>query len=282
MDYLLIGKIRWLQGRGRVEPGAGEPGAHPDRARRTAPTTRWQQPIDAALTDVFAVQADIAAKVADALGVVLGDSARRELTVKPTESLAAYDEFLKGEAASQEMKADQAGLRRAIAFYQRAVALDSTFAQAWSQLSRARTSLYSNGVPDPALGDAARVAAERARAAQAERSAGLSGRRRFLRERQPDRQRAGRGGVRAGTPARARTTWTCSARLAIAETSLGRWDGVRRAARARLAARSALGHGGAPAGDGAHLPPALRRRRLGGRPGDRARADQPRRSSRSR
>jgi hypothetical protein len=42
----------------------------------TPPTTRWQQPIDAALTDVFAVQADIAAKVADALGVVLGDSAR--------------------------------------------------------------------------------------------------------------------------------------------------------------------------------------------------------------
>jgi hypothetical protein len=62
------------------------------------------------------------------------------------------------------MKADQAGLRRAIGFYLRAVSLDSTFAQAWSQLSRARTSLYSNGVPDPALGDAARVAAERARA----------------------------------------------------------------------------------------------------------------------
>ena len=62
------------------------------------------------------------------------------------------------------MKADQAGLRRAIAFYQRAVSLDSTFAQAWSQLSRARTSLYSNGVPDPALGEAARAAVERARA----------------------------------------------------------------------------------------------------------------------
>ena len=37
--------------------------------------------------------------MADALGVALGDSARRELTAKPTESLAAYDEFLKGEAA---------------------------------------------------------------------------------------------------------------------------------------------------------------------------------------
>ena len=54
------------------------------------------------------------------------------------------------------MKADNAGLRRAIAYYERAVRLDSTFAEAWSQLSRARTSLYSNGVPDSALGEAAR------------------------------------------------------------------------------------------------------------------------------
>ncbi|MFL5448463.1 MAG: BTAD domain-containing putative transcriptional regulator [Gemmatimonadales bacterium] len=162
VNYLLVGKIRWLRGpaglsRVRVSPELIhlDPGA--------APTTRWQQPIDAALTDVFAVQADIAGKVADALGVVLGDSTRRELTVKPTESLAAYDEFLKGEAASQGMKADQAGLRRAIGYYQRAVSLDSTFAQAWAQLSRARTSLYSNGIADRALADSARAAAERAR-----------------------------------------------------------------------------------------------------------------------
>ena len=52
---------------------------------------------------MFQVQADIATKVADALGVALADSARRELTAKPTENLAAYDEYLKGEAASQAM-----------------------------------------------------------------------------------------------------------------------------------------------------------------------------------
>jgi tetratricopeptide (TPR) repeat protein len=62
------------------------------------------------------------------------------------------------------MKADNAGLRRAIAYYERAVELDSSFAEAWSQLSRARTSLYSNAVPDSALGEGARTAAERARA----------------------------------------------------------------------------------------------------------------------
>jgi tetratricopeptide (TPR) repeat protein len=165
VDYLLVGKIRWQRG----AAGSSRVRVNPELIRFTShapPTTRWQHPIDAALTDVFAVQGDIAGKVADALGVVLGDSARRELTVKPTESLAAYDEFLKGEAAAQGMKADQAGLRRAIGYFERAVSLDSTYVQAWGQLSRARTSLYSNGVPDQPLADSARTALERARRLQ--------------------------------------------------------------------------------------------------------------------
>jgi tetratricopeptide (TPR) repeat protein len=97
--------------------------------------------------------------------VALADSARQALTIKPTENLAAYDEYLKGEAASQAMTvSDLPSLRRATAFYERAVALDSTFALAWARLSRAKTSLYGNGVPAPELGEQARLAAERARA----------------------------------------------------------------------------------------------------------------------
>jgi DNA-binding SARP family transcriptional activator/TolB-like protein len=234
VDYLLVGKIRWLRGaagssRVRVSPELIRlvPGA--------APTTRWQQPIDAALTDVFAVQADIATKVADALGVVLGDSVRRELTAKPTESLAAYDEFLKGEAASQGMKADQAGLRRAIGFYERAVSLDSTFAEAWCQLSRARTSLYSNGVPDPALGEAARVAAERARALRPGDPLAYLAAGDFYGSINPvDNERAVAAygqGLRL-----APDDVDLLGALAMAETSLGRWDG----APARLARASRL------------------------------------------
>jgi TolB-like protein len=161
VSYLLVGKIRWQKGTG----GSSRVQVSPELVRiapGTAPTTRWQQPFDASLTDVFQVQADIAAKVAGTLDVLLGDSTRRELIAAPTASLAAYDEFLKGEAASQGMKAENAGLRRAIGFYQRAVGLDSTFVDAWSQLSRARTSLYSNGVPDTTLAQEARLAAERA------------------------------------------------------------------------------------------------------------------------
>jgi len=161
-DYLLTGTVRWEKSGGtsrvRVTPELVD--ARPGQAARS----KWGQQFDASLTDVFQVQADIATKVADALGVALADSARREITARPTENLAAYDEYLKGEAASQGMTVvDPPSLRRAIGFYERSVALDSTFAPAWARLSHARSRLYNNGVPDPALGEQARLAAERAR-----------------------------------------------------------------------------------------------------------------------
>jgi serine/threonine protein kinase/tetratricopeptide (TPR) repeat protein len=163
-DYLLTATVQWEKTPGgpsrvRVSPELVqvEPGA--------APTTKWQQGFDASLTDVFQVQADIATKVASALNVALGDRARHELAAKPTENLAAYDAFLKGEAASQAMAAvDPASVRRAIGLYQQAVALDSAFVPAWAQLARARASLYFNGTPNPALAAEARQAAERAQA----------------------------------------------------------------------------------------------------------------------
>ena len=161
-DYLLTGTVRWEKSGGasrvRVSPELVD--ARPGQPARS----KWGEQFDASLTDVFQVQADIATKVADALGVALADSARREVIAKPTENLAAYDEYLKGEAASQAMAVqDPPSLRRAIGFYERAVALDSTFAIAWARLSHARTRLYTNSVPDPALGEQARMAAERAR-----------------------------------------------------------------------------------------------------------------------
>ena len=49
---------------------------------------------------------------------------------------------------------DPASLRRAIGFYEQAVALDSAFVPAWAQLARARAVLYTNGTPTPELASA--------------------------------------------------------------------------------------------------------------------------------
>jgi serine/threonine-protein kinase len=99
----------------RVDPGA-------------APITRWQQPFDASLTDVFQVRRTSRRKWPVRSTWRWGDSVRHELAAKPTENLAAYDAYLKGEAVSQGMAAgDPASLRRAIGFYQQATDLDPGF-----------------------------------------------------------------------------------------------------------------------------------------------------------
>ena len=63
-------------------------------------------------------------------------------------------------------------LQQAARLYQQAVTLDSTFVEAWSQLSRTRSLLYANGTPDPAMGAAARAAADRAVALAPDRPEG--------------------------------------------------------------------------------------------------------------
>jgi tetratricopeptide (TPR) repeat protein len=115
------------------------------------------------MTDVFKVQGEVAEQVAEELGVALADSTRRELATRPTQNLAAYDVFLRGEAAALGPgRFDPASLRAAIPLYARAVALDSGFAMAWAQLSVARSFLYVNAGPTPELKLQARAAAERA------------------------------------------------------------------------------------------------------------------------
>ena len=161
-EYLLTGTVRWE----KHPDGTSRVRVSPELVRVTpgaAPTMKWQHAFDAALTDVFQVQADIAGQVAQALNVALGDSVKHELAAKPTQDLRAYDAFLRGEAASQGMSVfDPPSLRRAIAAYEQAVALDSTFSQAWAQLARAHATLYFVGVITPAGAEAARHAAERA------------------------------------------------------------------------------------------------------------------------
>jgi len=171
-DYLLTATVRWEKTAGsgsRVRVTTELADVGPGHA----PRTRWQEPFEASLTDVFQVQAEIASKVASALDLALGDSARHELATRPTANLTAYDAYLKGEAASQSVSAaDAASLRRAVGFYEQAVALDSTFVPAWAQLSRARAYLYGNWIPTPELATQTRLAAERARALGPDRPEG--------------------------------------------------------------------------------------------------------------
>jgi TolB-like protein/Tfp pilus assembly protein PilF len=158
--YLLTATVRWQKGGGanrvQVSPELVE------IRESEAPASKWQQPFDANLTDVFQVQSEIASKVAQALGAALGSSEEKRLSEKPTQNLAAYDAFLKGQEIRNSGATDPASLRKEIGFYEQAVALDPGFAQAWAGVSGSSSLLYGNSIPTPALAKRAREAAEKA------------------------------------------------------------------------------------------------------------------------
>ena len=155
VDYLLIGKVRW----------AGAPGATrrvqvvPELIDGKTGATTWQQPFDAAMTDVFQMQTSIASQVAGALGAVLGSADQAELAARPTSNAAAYDLYLKGRAIVSNAAAAQ---REAAGYFEQAVALDSGFADAWALLGAALTSVYANGTREQAVGRRAKETIDRA------------------------------------------------------------------------------------------------------------------------
>jgi serine/threonine-protein kinase len=161
-DYLLSGTVQWEKagggpGRVRVRPEL----VAVDGGR--APRTRWGEQFDVAVTDVFDMQTDIAERVAVRLDLALADSVSRRIAVPPTASLQAYDAYLRGLHLDEEQyAADPATVRRAIRYFEQAVALDSTFALAWARLAGSRAWLYGNTMPTREVMDQAQAAAERA------------------------------------------------------------------------------------------------------------------------
>jgi eukaryotic-like serine/threonine-protein kinase len=158
--YLLVGRVRWE----KLPGGQSRVRVSPALIDASTGTDKWEQPFDAPLTDVFEVQGDIAGRVVQAVGVALNGNTRENLTERPTDNLAAYDAFLRGEAADDLSNGDPTAIQQAIRQYVQAVTLDSTFAPAWARLSQAYAILSFNVGHTIARADSAHLAAERARA----------------------------------------------------------------------------------------------------------------------
>jgi TolB-like protein/Tfp pilus assembly protein PilF len=104
----------------------------------------WADTYDRKLTDIFAVETEIAKSVADSLRAKLTGTEEQALAVKPTSNPEAYDAYLRGLAAETEMLLSVYPLQKAISFYKRAVQLDPKFVIAWARLSRMYSLLYSS------------------------------------------------------------------------------------------------------------------------------------------
>jgi serine/threonine-protein kinase len=157
--YLLTGNVRWA----KLPDGTSRVQVRPQLVDAASGVERWGQAFDASVSDVFQVQADIASQVVHALNVTLGTLEQQAVVARPTQSLPAYEAYLKGEAVSAGLTRIESGtLRQAVSWYERAVNLDSTFVQAWLQLTRAHAILYVRGFdPTPSRKAQVHSAAER-------------------------------------------------------------------------------------------------------------------------
>ncbi len=229
--YLLTGTVRWAKTAG----GASRVQVSPELVEISgdkAAASIWQQPFDASLTDVFQVQGEIAAKVADAMQVALGGTAKAALADVPTQNPAAYDAYLRGEAA-RNLSSTVNQQREAAAHYDQAVALDPGFATAWARVSTTSSGLYYNGVPTRSLAQRAREAAERAIALAPEKAdphIAMGTYQQFVLK-NPERALAELEIARRVAPGDAAVL----RRLADVDRDLGRWDDARRNAEAAYA-----------------------------------------------
>jgi TolB-like protein len=159
--YLVTGTVRWAKQQGGVSRVLVAPELVAMRAN-AAPATEWSERFDAPVTDVFRVQADIAGRVAQALGLRLGGAEAQQLAARPTSDIVAYDAYLRAEEFTRRLESGEYGATdSAIKYYREAVGRDSNFARAWAKLAGAQSVNFINaGRP---AGDAAPIHATLAR-----------------------------------------------------------------------------------------------------------------------
>jgi len=117
----------------------------------------WSETYDRTLDDVFALQDEIARTIAEKLKVELGVAP--EVTGR-TANIDAYKLYLQGNYHLYQY--DEPNLRRAIVFFEQALALDPNYARAWAGIANAWTMLADEYVRPLEAYPQARRAAEKA------------------------------------------------------------------------------------------------------------------------
>jgi serine/threonine protein kinase/ribosomal protein L40E len=121
----------------------------------------WANDYGRDVTDVFAIQSDLAQKIAEALQAKLSPGEKSRLTRKPTENGEAYLAFVQAHNLSGALE-DPAKLKQSEQLYQRAVDLDPNFALAIARYSKLESWLVHDGDRSPERRNKARRLAQRA------------------------------------------------------------------------------------------------------------------------
>ena len=106
----------------------------------------WAQTYDRDLADVFAIQSEIAQKIADQLQAKLSPKEKSAISERPTSDLAAYDLFLRAKELIYDGDVNPSRLRddlfKAVQLLDQALARDPAFLLAHCWLAYAHDSIY--------------------------------------------------------------------------------------------------------------------------------------------
>ena len=120
----------------------------------------WSERFDREMQDVFEVQDEIARKIAEALRIKLTPQEKEALAAKPTESLPAYDHYLRGRSYARRLTRQD--LEFSLQMFNDAVALDPDFALAHASIANVCAYFFCHYDREAAWIDRARAASEKA------------------------------------------------------------------------------------------------------------------------
>jgi TolB-like protein/Flp pilus assembly protein TadD len=117
----------------------------------------WAEDYDRDLTDVFAIQTDLAQKIAFALQAKLSANEKARLDRRPTQDLDAYLLYVQAHDYANRPDRFRETSLKAEELFERAIKLDPKFAAAFAGLSMAQSWLYHSFEPTPARREKARL-----------------------------------------------------------------------------------------------------------------------------
>src|SRR5881392_1773173 len=122
----------------------------------------WAEDYDRDLTDVFAIQTDLARRIASALQAKLSPNEKARLDRRPTQNPDAYLLFVQAHDYASRRDIFHATSLKAEPLFEQAVKLDPNFALAFAGLSMVESWLYHSSDPVPARREKARLNADEA------------------------------------------------------------------------------------------------------------------------
>src|SRR5882757_9383649 len=132
----------------------------------------WAEDYDRDLTDVFAIQTDLAQKIASALQAKLSPTEKARLDHRPTQNADAYLLFVQAHDYANRRDMFNDTSLKAIPLFEQAIKLDPTFALAFAGLSMLQSWIYHSSDPNPAWREKARLNADEALRLQPDLSEG--------------------------------------------------------------------------------------------------------------